>query len=126
MPAAPMHATPHFVAFFVARVVVYASSQDFVETALGQRYLNTKEAFMTALYLIPGFSTHPDHIQPHTIPPKKPGSARTMRVRSASFRMTVWLRIPVMPAWQPSPRRSGALWHMAVLCSRGSGWREGG
>ena len=75
MPAAPIHATPHFVAFFVARVVVYASSQDFVETALGQRYLNTKEAFMTALYPIPGFSTHPDHIQPHTIPPQKPGSA---------------------------------------------------
>ncbi len=29
---------PHFVAFFVARVVVYASSQDFVATALGQPY----------------------------------------------------------------------------------------
>ena len=27
---------PHFVAFFVPRVVVYASSQDFAETALGQ------------------------------------------------------------------------------------------
>ena len=60
MPAAPIHATPHFVAFFVPRVVVYASSQDFVETALGQPYLNTKGAFMPALYPIPGFSTHPD------------------------------------------------------------------
>jgi hypothetical protein len=34
IPAAPIHATPHFVAFFVPRVVVYVSSQDFVETAL--------------------------------------------------------------------------------------------
>ena len=42
MPAAPMHATPHFVAFFVAHVVVYASSQDFVETALGQPYSTQK------------------------------------------------------------------------------------
>jgi len=56
VPAAPIHATPHFVAFLVPRVVVYASSQDFVETALGQHYLNTKGAFMTALYLITGFS----------------------------------------------------------------------
>jgi hypothetical protein len=32
IPAAPIHATPHFIAFFVPRVVVYASSQDFVET----------------------------------------------------------------------------------------------
>jgi hypothetical protein len=48
------------------RVVVYASSQDFVETALGQPYLNTKGAFMRTLYLIPGFSTPPDHIQTHT------------------------------------------------------------
>jgi hypothetical protein len=39
------YATPHFVAFFVLRVVVYASSQDFVETALGQSNLNTKGAF---------------------------------------------------------------------------------
>ncbi len=72
---APIHATPHFVAFFVPRVVVYASSQDFVETALGQSYLNTKGATMPALYPIPGFSTHPDHIQTHTISPHKPGSA---------------------------------------------------
>jgi hypothetical protein len=77
VPAAPIRATPHFVAFFVPRVVVYASSQDFVETALGQPYLNTKGAFMPALYPIPGFSTHPDHIQPHTISPQKPGSAAT-------------------------------------------------
>ena len=42
VPAAPIHATPHFVAFFVARVVVYASSQDFVETALGQPYSTQK------------------------------------------------------------------------------------
>jgi hypothetical protein len=87
MSAVPIHATPHFVAFFVPRVVVYASSQDFVETALGQRYLNTKETFMTALYLITGFSTHPDHIQPHTISPTNPeapfffcaGRARRLR-----------------------------------------------
>jgi hypothetical protein len=44
VPVAPIHATPHFVAFFVPRVVVYASSQDFVETAFGQQYLNTKGA----------------------------------------------------------------------------------
>ena len=62
VPAAPIHATPHFVAFFVAHVVVYASSQDFVENALGQPYLSTKGACMPALYPIPGFSTHPDHI----------------------------------------------------------------
>jgi hypothetical protein len=42
IPAAPIHAAPHFVAFFVPRIVVYASSQDFVETALVQPYLNTK------------------------------------------------------------------------------------
>jgi hypothetical protein len=42
IPAAPIHAAPHFVAFFVPRIVVYASSQDFVETALIQPYLNTK------------------------------------------------------------------------------------
>jgi hypothetical protein len=77
MPAAPIHATPHFVAFFVARVVVYASSQDFVETALGQPYFNTKKgAFVPALYQISGLSTHPDHIQPHKISPHKPGSAQ--------------------------------------------------
>jgi len=75
MPAAPIHATPHFVAFFVAHFVVYASSQDFVENALGQPYLNTKGAFLPALYPIPGFSTHPDRIQPHTKSPHKPGSA---------------------------------------------------
>jgi hypothetical protein len=46
-----------------------------VETALGQPYLDTKGAFMPALYPIPGFSTHPDHIQTHTISPHKPGSA---------------------------------------------------
>jgi hypothetical protein len=46
IPAAPIHAAPHFVAFFVPRVVVYASSQDFVETALGQPYLDTKGAFI--------------------------------------------------------------------------------
>jgi hypothetical protein len=69
---APIHATPHFVAFFVPRVVVYASSQDFVETALGQPYLDTKGATMPALYPIPGFSAHPDHIRPHTIFPHKP------------------------------------------------------
>jgi hypothetical protein len=74
-PAAPIHATAHFIAFFVAHFVVYASSQDFVETALGQSYLNTKGAFMPALYPIPGFSTHPDHIQTHTISPHKPGTA---------------------------------------------------
>jgi hypothetical protein len=74
-PAAPIHATAHFIAFFVAHFVVYASSQDFVETALGQPYLNTKGAFMPVLYSIPGFSTHPDHIQTHTIFPHKPGSA---------------------------------------------------
>jgi hypothetical protein len=76
MPAAPIHATPHFVAFFVAHVVVYASSQDFVETALGQPYLHTKGAFLPAPFPIPGISPHPDHIQTHTIPPPhKPGSA---------------------------------------------------
>jgi hypothetical protein len=75
-PAAPIHATAHFIAFFVAHFVVYASSPDFVETALGQPYLNTKGAFMPALYLIPGFSAHPDHIQTHTIFPHKPGSAK--------------------------------------------------
>jgi len=32
MPTAPIHATPHFVAFFVSHFVVYASSQDFFET----------------------------------------------------------------------------------------------
>ncbi len=64
VPAAPIHATPHFVACFVAHVVVYASSHDFVETALGQPYFNTKWAFMPALYQIPGFSTHPDHTFP--------------------------------------------------------------
>jgi hypothetical protein len=74
-PAAPIHATAHFIAFFVAHFVVYASSQDFVETALGQPYLNTKGAFMPVLYSITGFSTHPDHIQTHTIFPHKPGSA---------------------------------------------------
>jgi hypothetical protein len=42
VPAAPIHATPHFVAFFVARVVAYASSQDFVETALGHPYSTQK------------------------------------------------------------------------------------
>jgi hypothetical protein len=47
IPAAPIHATPHFVAFFVPRVVVYASSQDFVETALGQPYLNKTPVFST-------------------------------------------------------------------------------
>jgi hypothetical protein len=40
IPAAPIPATPHFVAFFVPPVVVYASSQDFIETALSQSYLN--------------------------------------------------------------------------------------
>jgi hypothetical protein len=35
-PAAPIHATAHFIAFFVAHFVVYASSQDFVETALSR------------------------------------------------------------------------------------------
>jgi hypothetical protein len=75
-PAAPIHATAHFIAFFVAHFVVYASSQDFVETALGQPYLNTKGAFMPVLYPIPGFSAHPDHIQTHTIFPHKPGSAQ--------------------------------------------------
>jgi hypothetical protein len=64
---------PHFVAFFVAHVVVYASSQDFVETALGQQYFNTKGAFVPALYQMPGSSTHPAHIQTHTIFPHKPG-----------------------------------------------------
>jgi hypothetical protein len=75
LPAAPIHAAPPFFAFFVPRVVVYASSQDFVETALGHPYLNTKGAFMPALYPIPGFSTHPDHIRAHTISPHKPASA---------------------------------------------------
>ena len=74
-PAALIHATAHFIAFFVAHFVVYASSQDFVETALGQPYLDTKGAFMPALYPTPGFSTHPDHIQTHTISPHKPGTA---------------------------------------------------
>ena len=72
MPTAPIHATPHFVAFFVAHFVVYASSQDFVETTLGQPYFNPKEAIMPALYPIPGFSTRPDRIQTHTIPPTNP------------------------------------------------------
>ena len=40
--SAPIHTTPHFVAFFVPRFIVYASSQDFVETALGQPSLDTK------------------------------------------------------------------------------------
>jgi hypothetical protein len=40
IPAAPIPATPHFVAFFVPRVVVYASSQDFIETAISESYLN--------------------------------------------------------------------------------------
>jgi hypothetical protein len=57
LPAAPIHATPPFVAFFVPRVVVYASSQDFVETALGQSYLNTKGAFMPAFQHF-SFSAH--------------------------------------------------------------------
>jgi hypothetical protein len=35
-PAAPIHVTAHFIAFFVAHFVVYASSQDFVETALSR------------------------------------------------------------------------------------------
>jgi hypothetical protein len=46
----PIHATPHFVAFFVPRIVVYASSQDFIGTALGQPYLNTKGACISALF----------------------------------------------------------------------------
>ncbi len=75
MSAAPIHATPHFVAFFVPHVVVYVSSQNFVETAHGQPYFNKKGTFLPALNLIPGFSTHPDHIQPHTNSPQKPGSA---------------------------------------------------
>jgi hypothetical protein len=33
---------------------------------------------MPALYPIPGFSTHPDHIRAHTISPHKPGSAILM------------------------------------------------
>jgi hypothetical protein len=73
-----MHATPHFGAFFVAHVVAYASSQDFVETALGQPEFNTKGSFMPAPYPIPGFSTHPDHIQAHAISPNKPGSASSV------------------------------------------------
>jgi hypothetical protein len=52
MPAAPIHATLRFVAFFVPHVVVYASSQDFVETALGQPHLNKKGPFLPALYPI--------------------------------------------------------------------------
>jgi len=69
MPAAPIHATPHFVAFFVSRFVVYVSSQDFFETTLGQPYLDTKGAFMPALYPIPGLSAHPDHARTNTISP---------------------------------------------------------
>ena len=83
--AAPIHAPPHFVAFFVPHVVVYASSQDFVENALGQPYLSTKGAFLPPLYPIPGFSTHPDHIQPHTNSPHKPGSAGKTGRRSSPW-----------------------------------------
>jgi len=77
--------TAHFIAFFVAHFVVYASSPDFLEIALGQPYLNTKGAFMPALYPIPGFSTHPDHIQTHTIFPHKPGSARYLQNQHESY-----------------------------------------
>ena len=75
MPAAPIHATPHFVAFFVPRFVVYASSQAFVETTLDHPYLHTRGGFIPALYPIPGLSAHPNHARTNTIPPHKPGSA---------------------------------------------------
>jgi hypothetical protein len=81
--AAPIHATPHFVAFFVPHVVVYASSQDFVETALGQPYLNTTGAFLPAPFPTPGISTHPVHIHTHTIPPPPPHTHTQTRKRQA-------------------------------------------
>jgi hypothetical protein len=103
MPAAPIHATPHFVAFFVAHVVVYASSQDFVETALGQPYLHTKGAFLPAPFPIPGISPHPDHIQTHTISPHKPGSANhlqaAVRQQQKMTTMIYGLQVAVTDGW---------------------------
>jgi hypothetical protein len=72
IPAAPIHATPHFIAFFVPRVVVYASSQDFIETALGQPYLNTKETFNPRYTRYPAFQPIPITSGPIQIPPANP------------------------------------------------------
>jgi hypothetical protein len=49
---------------------------------------------MPALYPIPGFSTHPDHIRTHTISPHKPGSAREKlkAERLKTEKESVWVR----------------------------------
>ena len=58
--------------FFVPHFVVYVSSQDFVETTLGQPYPDTKGPFMPALYPIPGLSAIPITSGPIRNPPTNP------------------------------------------------------
>jgi hypothetical protein len=50
-----VQATPHFVAFFVPRVVVYVSSQDFVETALSS-FQFSAFPFSISVFSISAFS----------------------------------------------------------------------
>jgi hypothetical protein len=104
----------HFVAFFVPRFVVYASSQGFVETILDQPGLDTKGALMPALYPTPGLAAIPITPGPIRFPPTNP---------EAPFRCVCPGRTPKEPLSRlkkPNPRaaknrRPGV---------RSSGWAE--